>query len=122
MRGSAECTVSSRAYKISFFDIASALDISVKINGKKASANIASGAFLSVELAPVKPAQSVEIKLSGVTLRTIDRREEYIETVSKYKLANQYKKSVFTCGVDSKTLPKCPQQYLGPIKEINCCL
>ena len=25
-------------------------------------------------------------------------------------------------GVDSKTLPKCPQQYLGPIKEINCCL
>lgn len=122
VRGSAECTVSSRAYKISFFDIASALDISVKINGKKASANIASGAFLSVELAPVKPAQSVEIKLSGVTLRTIDRREEYIETVSKYKLANEYKKSVFTCGVDSKMLPKCPQQYLGPIKEINCCL
>lgn len=111
-----------RNYKINFFDTACADSVSVLVNGVKTDAAVKSEDSVSVTVCGIAPTDTVEIKVSGAVLCTLNRREEYIETVSKYRISNEYKKKVFTDALESKVLPKCAKRFKEPLEEIELCL
>ncbi len=116
-----------RYFKIRFFDIVSAESVAVTC-GKKAQntddmIHYADGSLrvdvfcnLSAENAPVK------IELGGARRFSLDKREAYIDTVSKYQISIDYKKSVFTAALEDGTLPKCHKRFREPLEELNYCL
>lgn len=112
----------SRDYKINFFDISSAKEIKVCVNGKELSPESENDKSVCVLISGLSPQDRAEITLSGAQRITLDKREEYIKTVSGYRISNEYKKAVFTCGTDGTVLPKCPAKFREPLEEIENCL
>lgn len=121
---SGDCTVipKKRNYKINFFDTACADSVNVYVNGVKADAAFSTDGSVSVTVCGVAPTDTVEIKVSGVSLCTLNHREEYIETVSKYRISNEYKKKMFTDALESNALPKCAKRFTQPLEELKQCL
>lgn len=119
-----DCSVipEKRSYKINFFDIAGAESVKLCINGKELSPVAETDKSVCIYIADASPQDKLEITLEGAVRITLDKREEYIQTVSKYQISNEYKKAVFTCGVDSDALPKCAAKYREPLEEIKNCL
>ncbi len=119
-----DCSVvpQKRDYKVNFFDISSAETITVRVNGKEVQAETDTDKSVCVNVYGISPQDKVEITLSGAERITLDKREEYIETVSRYGISNEYKKAVFTCGTNGGVLPKCPAKFREPLEEIENCL
>lgn len=121
-RGDLSVIPQSRDYKINFFDISSAKGITVCVNGKEFPPEEQNDKFVCVLISGLSPQDRAEITLSGAQRITLDKREEYIKTVSGYRISNEYKKAVFTCGTDGTVLPKCPAKFREPLEEIENCL
>ena len=112
----------SRNYKINFFDISSAKEVCAFVNGSEISSRACANGSVFVELIGISPKDEVKITVCGARRATVNKREEYIETVSKYKISNELKKTVFTSALESQTVPKCEKRYSLPIEEIYNCL
>lgn len=121
-RGDLSVIPQSRDYKINFFDISSAKKIKVCVNGKELPPETDNDKSVCVLISDLSPQDRAEITLSGAQRITLDKREEYIKTVSGYRISNEYKKAVFTCGTDGTVLPKCPAKFGEPLEEIENCL
>lgn len=119
-----DCSVipENRNYKINFFDTACADNVKVYINGIETEADVLTDDSVCVTVCHIAPSDAVEIKVFGASLCSINHREEYIETVSKYHIGNEQKKKVFTEALESNVLPKCAKRFREPLEELERCL
>lgn len=118
---------SKRYFKVNFFDIVSAESVAVTY-GKEvqntddlihyANGSLCVDVFCDLSAANVP----VKIEVCGAARYSLNKREAYIETVSKYQISNDYKKSVFTSALESGALPKCQKQFREPLEELEHCL
>jgi len=118
---------SKRYFKVNFFDIVSAESVAVTY-GKEvqntddlihyANGSLCVDVFCDLSAANVP----VKIEVCGAARYSLNKREAYIETVSKYQISNDYKKSVFTSALESGALPKCQKRFREPLEELEHCL
>lgn len=112
----------SRDYKINFFDIVCAQSVSVFVNGSEIGAGVAAKDSVCIDIPNITPNDEVLITLHGAQRVSLNRREEYITTVSKYQISNEYKKRVFTKSLENDALPECPKLFKEPLAELYNCL
>lgn len=123
VKGELSATVKARYYKINFADIVSAEKISAYKNGEPINFVECERNGISITLdGLICGSDEIRVELSEVKRYSLDKREAYIETVSKYKISNELKKSVFTSPLEEHTVPKCEKRYSQPIEEIYNCL
>lgn len=108
-----------RSYSLKFRDIVDA-EVSIKVNGKKASANIIDGDALEINIACAPDAQ-VEIALSEcIFLKNEDKQQALTKVISKFQMSNDKKALLFSAFIKGEgDMPKNISPSLaGPIKEI----
>ncbi len=119
-----DCTVipCERNYTLIFEDVADAEYISVKVNGKKANAEIKKTENrIEITLNGVSPKDSAEVIFESFTARTNrDKREAVIELVTKYQLPVSLKADKFNSFINNLNdeIPMEQECFRGPIEEV----
>lgn len=116
-----DCSVApeKRIYVIKFRDIVSG-NVAVKINGKESKAELSKdGKTLQLTIS-AKTSADVEILIDDCTyLTNMDKKQELIQTIAKFQMANDYKGMLFTDFLkNEKPLPPLAESFAGPIREI----
>ena len=109
-----------RNYTVKFRDITDG-KLTVKLNGEAVEAEkTADCGTIDVLLQGIKPTDTVEIVFETCTfLANRDKKEELIETISKFQGGNDIKGACFTDFVlKDKALPPVAETFSGPINEI----
>ena len=116
-----DCSVApeKRTYVIKFRDIVNG-NVTVKINGKASKAELSKdGKTLQLTIS-AKTSADVEILIDDCTyLTNMDKKQELIQTIAKFQMANDYKGMLFTDFLkNEKPLPPLAESFAGPIREI----
>ncbi len=111
-----------RNYTLIFEDVADAEDISVKVNGKKANAEIKKTENrIEITLNGVSSKDSAEVIFENFTARTNrDKKEAVIELVTKYQLPVSLKSDKFNSFINNLNdeIPMEQECFRGPIEEV----
>lgn len=109
-----------RKFKLIFFDVLNG-DVTVKINNRKAAADVKKeNGALTVTLNNVSPESTVAVEITKCDyLSNKQKKEELIETISKFQMGNDSKGRLFTDFINGKgSLPPMAENFSGPIEEI----
>jgi hypothetical protein len=90
------------------------------VNGRKVEPKLQKcGKTLQLTVSAKNDA-TVEISFEGCTyLTNMDKKQELIQTIAKFQMANDYKGMLFTDFLkNEKPLPPMAESFAGPIREI----
>ncbi len=111
----------SRHFDLSFIDILTAKDISVRINNESASSYIITESKnLKISIDAVSPDDMLEITLTDFTARkNPSKRILQTEIISGYKAGNDIKAALFTKYVKNEAKAIIPSKLKKPLAELE---
>ncbi len=121
--GNCSTVPARRNYTLVFEDITDASDISIKVNGKAANAEIKKlKGKIEITLKGISPKAAAEIIFTSFTARKNRcKREMVIELVTKYQLSVNLKKMKYNSFLKdvSGEIPVKEECFRGPIEEVQ---